>query len=111
MKKDRILIKKDMIPYRFWIALAAVRFGLEIRYNAEADLFTIGLYDSNKTLLCTEPVIYGAELFRQHYRAGAYPAVRIVPQDENGTNTAVGWDNFGETVFLMIENTGGDADE
>ena len=106
MRKDRILIEKSQIPYRFAIPLNATTFMLEIRYNAEVDLFTIGLYDREGVLLCIEPVIYGAELFKQHYKAGVYPAMRIVPTDESGENSTVTWDNFNETVFLIIDNAG-----
>ena len=106
MRKDRILIEKSQIPYRFTISLNAVTFLLEIRYNEEVDLFTIGLFDKDSNLLCIEPIIYGAELFKQHYKAGVYPAMRIVPTDESGENSTVTWDNMNETVFLVIENGG-----
>ena len=36
MKKDRILIEKANIPYRFSIALPSIMFELEIRYNKTA---------------------------------------------------------------------------
>lgn len=104
MRKDRILIEKSQIPYRFSISLNANTFLLEVRYNSERDLFTIGLYDSEANLLCIEPIIYGSELFKQHYKAGVYPAMRIVPIDNSGENTAVTWENFNETVFLQIDN-------
>lgn len=106
MRKDRIQIKKSQIPYRFTIALNSKTFMLEIRYNTECDLFTIGLYDKLGTLICTEPIIYGVELFKQQYISGQYPAMRIVPLDESDANTAVTWDNFNKTVFLLIDNEG-----
>lgn len=106
MKKDKILIEKNQIPYRFSIPLDAERYMLEIRYNSEVDLFTVGLYNNAGKLLCVEPIIYNAELFKQHYKAGIYPALKIVPLDESGETTAVTWGNFGETVFLLIENGG-----
>ena len=56
MRKDRILIEKSLIPYKFQIALNDTVFVLEIRYNAEADMFTIGLYDREDNLICTEPI-------------------------------------------------------
>ena len=106
MRKDRILIEKSMIPYRFSIPLNAITFMFEIRYNAEVDLFPIGLYSGNGKLLCIEPVIYGTELFKQHYKAGVYPAMCVIPTDESGENSAVTWENFNETVFLVIDNVG-----
>ena len=108
MRKDRILIEKSLIPYRFTIALTDVSHTLEIRYNSEADLFVIVLYDTDGNMLTIEPVIYGSEMFAQQYRAGIYPAVSIVPLDESGEETAVTWDNFNETVFLYIMNAAED---
>lgn len=106
MRKDRILIEKSLIPYSFSIALNDVTYILEIRYNAEADLFTIGLYDRDRNLICTEPITYGAELFKPQYQAELYPAMRIVPIDDSGSTTVVTWDNMNERVFLTIDNAG-----
>lgn len=106
IRHDRILIEKNNIPYRFTIALPRNEYELEIRYNETIDLFTIGLYKSN-SLLCIEPIIYGAQLFKYLYKPGIFPALCIVPRGNNDTETRVTWDNFGETVFLEIENMGG----
>lgn len=106
MKYDRILIKKDQIPYRFSIALNATTFLIEVRYNKESDLFVIGLYNNDGTLICYEPLIYGSQLFKQQYQAGTYPAMCIIPLDESEESTAVTWDNFNETVFLVIDSVG-----
>lgn len=106
MRKDRIIINKDMIPYRFSIALNASIYILEIRYNEECDLFTIGLYDRNRNLICIEPITYGAELFAPQYLSGIYPAVRIIPIDESNNTSVVTWDNFNKKVFLTIDNAG-----
>lgn len=105
MKKDRILIKKANIPYRFSIALPSAMFELEIRYNKTADLFTIGLY-KNDTLICTEPIIYGVPLFKQLYQPNIYPTLTIIPADSSGENSKVMWSNFNETVFLEINSAG-----
>jgi hypothetical protein len=106
MRKDRILIEKSLIPYSFMIPLNDITYILEIRYNAECDLFTIGLYDRDETLICIEPIIYGAELFKPQYQARIYPAMRIVPLDDSGNTDVVTWDNMNEKVFLTIENAG-----
>lgn len=106
MKKDRILIKKANIPYKFSIALPQAIFDLEVRYNKTADLFTVTLY-KNDTLICIEPIIYGVPLFKQLYQPEIYPPLIIVPKDSSGENSVVTWDNFNETVFLEIDNTGG----
>lgn len=104
MKKDAILIDKDLIPYLFNIALGDVMYTVEVRHNSEADLFTLALYDIDGNLICTEPIIYGAVLFEQQYKPETYPAVNIIPFDESEEDTAVTWDNFNKTVFLYIDN-------
>ncbi len=105
IQKDRILIEKQNIPYRFTIALPRQEYELEVRYNETADLFTIALYKDSK-LLCIEPVIYGAQLFKYLYKPGIFPALCIIPRGNDNTQTRVTWDNFNETVFLEIENMG-----
>lgn len=105
MRKDRILIKKENIPYRFSIALPSDIFDLEIRYNKTANLFSVLLY-KNDTLICIEPIIYGVQLFKQLYQPLLYPALSITPIDSSGENKAVTWDNFNEAVFLEIDNVG-----
>ena len=108
MKKDRILINKNNIPYRFTIPLPKESFDLEIRYNTTEDIFTVSLY-KNDELICIEPIIYGRPLFKQLYQPEIYPALTIIPIDNSGENTAVTWSNFNETVFLEVDNVGDDA--
>lgn len=104
MRKDRILIEKSLIPYSFAIPLTTTTYIFEIRYNAERDFFTIGLYDRDRNLICIEPITYGAELFKPQYQAGIYPTMRIVPLDDSGNTDTVTWDNMNERVFLTIDN-------
>ena len=102
--RDRIIVKKDLIPYGFNIALGKEKFNLRFAYNAQADLFTVSLYRDG-TLLCNaEPIIYGVPLFCDIYKNGVFPVLNIVPLDESGQQQEVTWENFGETVFLTIDN-------
>lgn len=105
--RDRILIEKANIPYRFSIALPRELFELEIRYNETEDLFTVALY-KDSTLICIEPMLYGRRLFGQLYQPQQYPAISIIPNDSSGEESRVTWDNFGDTVFLEIFNQAGD---
>lgn len=102
--RDRIVVKKKLIPYGFNIALGKERFNLRFDYNSAADLFTVSLYRDGVLLCADEPVIYGVPLFRDVYESGRFPAVNIVPLDESGQDQEVTWSDFGETVFLTIEN-------
>ena len=102
--RDRIIVKKDRIPYGFHIALGKEKFNLRFRYNQASDLFTVSLYRDGVLLCASEPVIYGVPLFQDVYVSGLFPAVKIVPWDESGGEQEVAWKNFGDTVFLTVEN-------
>lgn len=101
--RDRILIDKSLIPYSFEIELGGYMYTFVVKYNSFSDLFTLTLY-KDKTLICTEPLMYGKRLFEDFYIVGKHPAVDIVPLDESGKENTITWENFGETVFLTIDN-------
>lgn len=102
--RDRINVKKELIPYGFHIALGKEKFNLRFDYNRALDLFTVSLYRDGTALCLNEPLIYGVPLFADIYRSGAFPMVSIVPIDESGNEETVTWENFGKTVFLTLEN-------
>lgn len=102
--RDRIMVKKDQIPYGFYIALGKEKFNLRFHYNRSAGLFTVSLYRNGVLLCANEPIVYGVPLFQDVYESGLFPAVKIVPWDESGNEQEVAWENFGSTVFLTIEN-------
>lgn len=105
MKKDRLLINKDLVPYTFNILLADELFNITVNYNEKHDFFTVTL-KKNEEIICEgEPVIYGFPLFKDVYQSGLYPAIDIVPLDKSGTHDSVTFQNLGETVFLTIENS------
>lgn len=102
--RDRIIVKKKQIPYGFYIALGKIKFNLRFSYNRSADLFTVSLYRDGILLCANEPLIYGVPLFNDIYRSGSFPMMIIVPYDESGNEEKITWENFGETVFLTIDN-------
>lgn len=102
--RDRIVVKKELIPYGFYIALGKDKFNMRFAYNKQADLFTVSLYRDGKLLCHAEPIIYGVPLFRDIYESGCFPALDIIPLDESGNENMVTWENFGSTVFLTINN-------
>ena len=105
--RDYIEIDKQLVPYQFNILLADEPFELYVNHNKTADLFTVSLY-KNDELICTEPVILGAPLFRDVYQPGKFPAVTIEPYGAN--EDAVTYENLGETVFLTIDDEGDGED-
>lgn len=104
MKKDRILITKEMIPYFFNILLADELFTITVNYNEKYDLFTITLEKDDEVICYGEPIIYGVPLFKDIYEAGKYPSIDIIPIDESGVQNSVTFENFNEIVFLNVDN-------
>ncbi len=104
--RDRILIDKESIPYKFDITLGAEAYTLDVNYNKTFDFFTIGLYKQGVKICAGEPLVYGMPLFRNSYRPGDYPPLDMIPLDESGKESRVTWDNFGVSVFLTVDNEG-----
>lgn len=103
--RDRIEIEKENIPYSFDILLGEEEYELEINYNESANLFTVTLKKEDEVLVYNEPIIYGVPLFTDCYDK-AFPALAIVPLDESGETDQVTYENFNETVFLVIDEEG-----
>lgn len=111
MDRDIIEVNKSLIPYSFDILLEDELFTFGIDYNKKYDVFIASL-EKNGDVICEgEPLVYGMPLFKDMYRAGDFPAVDIVPLDISGQQKDITYSNFGDTVFLTIDNMGGDADE
>ncbi len=102
--RDRIIVEKDLIPYTFEIVLGNEIFEFSIDYNETADLYTISLYKDDE-LIVTEPIIYNQPLFNDVYMVERYPVITVIPTDESGQETEVTSENFGVSVFLVIDDT------
>lgn len=111
MKRDRLVITKEMIPYSFNILLADELFTLGVNYNEKHDFFTVSLAKNGETKCEGEPIIYGRPLFSDLYQAGEFPCIDIIPIDGSGRNDKVTFENFNDTVFLTVDNVGGDDNE
>lgn len=103
MKRDTIIINKNIIPYTFEILLADELFNIRVDYNMTADLFTVTLIKGEETI-CTEPIIYGQKLFKNLYQPNKFPAIDIIPLDESGQENKITFDNLCETVLLIVDN-------
>lgn len=103
MDKEYINIEKALIPYRFEIELGAEIFELEIQYNEIGEYFTIDLIKDGEVLVYGEKIVYGEPLFSEVYDV-RFPAPTIIPIDESGKETRVGYDNLNVTVFLVVMN-------
>lgn len=103
--KDRILITKELIPYTFYISLGDKVFLIAVDYNATGDFFTLGLSDSNGNVIArSEKLVYGMPVFNDIYNSQTFPCLTIVPIDESNSEDVITWSNFGNTVFLCIDD-------
>lgn len=104
--RDYIEIKKELVPYSFNILLGDEWFSFDVSYNKTADMFTLTV-NKDDEVITTEPLILGVPLFVDTYGAG-FPAVTLVPYDPSGSEKAVTYDNLNDSVFLSIDDEGGD---
>lgn len=103
--RSRIDVDKSKIPYQFQIMLGGVRYGMEWQYNKTSGQFTCTLYDAvGNVLVYGEPLVYGNTMFSPLCRGTSLPAVDLVPLDESGEESEITWENFGETVFLTLDD-------
>lgn len=102
--RDIIEVEKELLPYNINIVLAGEEYDMEFMYNKAADLFTCTLRKDDEVLVYGEPIIYGVEMFADVYKSGLFPMVAIVPLDESGQESTVTFANFGETVFLTLDD-------
>ncbi len=103
--RSRIEVDKSKIPYQFQILLGGKRYSMEWQYNSANSIFTCTLYDTaGDVLIYGEPLIYGNPMFSFPNRGTVFPAIDLVPLDESGEETEVTWVNFGETVFLTLDD-------
>lgn len=102
--KDRVLINKLMIPYKFDMLMGNKTFTLEFNYNTTMDLFTVSVYKAGILKCADEPIIYGLPLWSDCFMVDELPCLTIIPLDESNGSNHVTWENFGETVFLYIDD-------
>jgi len=98
-----IEIDKYNLPERFDIELGTELFSLEINYNATGDFFTVDLYKEDEPLVLGEKIMYNQPLF-QEVEDNRYPAPQLLATDLAGKESRVSWENFGVTVFLVVND-------
>ena len=104
MERDRLIVEKSQIPCTFDILLGDELFNLTVSYNEKHDFFTVALEKDGEMVCEGEPVVYGFPLFGDLYQPNLYPGIEIVPIDGSGEQDTVTFENFGETVFLTVQN-------
>lgn len=96
-----IEIEKDLIPYRFDMALADELFTFEVNYNDRFDFFTIDIEKDGEPLVHGQKVSLNRPLFSS-LNDERLPKVYIIPLDESGEQIRVTYENLGDTVFLFV---------
>ncbi|WP_035350976.1 phage baseplate plug family protein [Fictibacillus gelatini] len=104
MNKDYIEIDKEELPVRFEIDFAEETFVMEVFYNEIGDFFSVNLFDLNE-----EPIVLGEKLILNRelwsdITDQRLPAPSLIPLDESGKEDRITFENFGETVFLFIDD-------
>jgi hypothetical protein len=98
-----IEINKENLPERFEIELGVELFSIEVNYNETGDFFTIDLYQYYEPLVLGEKLMYKQPLF-QDIEDSRFPAPTLIPIDLSGKESRITWDNFGVTVFLVVDD-------
>lgn len=107
---EYIEINKEELPETFEIDLANETFTLSFSYNETGDFFTVDLYKPNSEGVLT-PLVLGEKLtlnrpLWESITSLDLPAPTLIPMDLSNTEKRITWENFGETVFLYIDDEG-----
>lgn len=102
--RDRLMVNKYDFPTMYEVTLGTRTFNFEFMYRESTGAFYVNLYDENEApLVLGERLVYGQPLFAL-INDERLPDEDIVPLDESGHETEITWDNFGNTVFICIDD-------
>lgn len=102
--RDYIPVDKDDLPVYFEYDFGDTTYNLGFNYNVTHDFFTVDIYDDAfNPIVLGEKLIYGKQLWAGIVNA-ELPSETLIPFDESGQETEITYDNFGETVFLFIDD-------
>lgn len=115
---DIIDVDKEELPVSFDVVLGVETFILGFDYNDTGDFFTVDLYKSDEEgnevpIVLGEKMSLGAPLWKDLVMK-ELPAPTLIPLDLGGQERRISFDNFGETVFLYVDDgppEEADADE
>jgi len=102
--RDRLMVNKYDFPTMYEVTLGTRTFNFEFMYRESTGAFYVNLYDENEApLVLGERLVYGQPLFAL-INDERLPDEDIIPMDESGHETGITWDNFGNTVFICIDD-------
>ncbi|MEK4152287.1 phage baseplate plug protein [Carnobacterium sp. FSL E2-0243] len=97
----------EEVPVIFEVKLGNAVYLMGINYNDNFDYFTIDLYKLDKTpIILAEKLILNQPLF-EGMVDDRLPAPVIIPSNTANIEERVNKLNFGKTVFLYIDDGGG----
>ena len=105
---EYIPIETDKVPYNFHIKLGDRTFIFTIKYNAQAELYTVDLkVAATREILCYgDPILYGRQLFNT-VEDERFPQPVIIPYCIHGNEDRVTKENLGKTVQLYLHKRKG----
>lgn len=101
-------IDPKLSAQRFVFDIGFITYNFKFNYNESGDFYTLDLYDTTmKPIVLGEKLVYGMRLWSGIDNADL-PSIDLVPFDEAGNETRVSQTNLNRTVFLFIDDIGGD---
>lgn len=102
-----IPINKNNIPEQFTINFGGDAYTIRVDYNMTFDYFTISLYKVLENEL--QPIILGEKLVLGKYVWSDFiPDIlvgpQLIPLDLSGKEQRINYENFGESVFLYVDD-------
>lgn len=104
---QHIPIDKENLPEQFQLNYGGDSFLTRFDYNATYDFFSVSLYKVGGDGM--EEIIIGEQLvLEKPLWSDMIPDITIgplfIPMDLSGLETAITWDNFGQSVFLYVDD-------
>lgn len=101
-------IDKEELPEQFEFDFGGDTYSMKFMYNETFDHFTVSLYVVGDEGELT-PVILGEKLVLNKYLWSDFtpdelPGTPMIPLDLSGIETVITWENFGDTVFLYVDD-------
>lgn len=105
---EYIPVDADKVPYSFQIKLGDRTFVFTIKYNEQAEIFTVDLQiaATQETLCYGDPILYGRQMFNT-VEDERYPQPVIIPYCLYGDTDRVTRENLGKTVQLYLHERKG----
>ncbi len=100
---EYIPIDVDKVPYSFHIRLGDRTFVFTVKYNEQADFYTVdlGVAATGEVLCYGDPIIYGRQLFNT-VEDERFPQPVIIPYCLRGEECRAGKGKLGKTVQLYL---------